>query len=182
VSGRAEVLIAGFGGQGVVLAATILGRAVALHEGRHAVQIQSYGPEARGGACSSSVVVSDRPVDYPYARRPDVMVLMSRAAADKYLPMAGPRTTVLYEEALVPRPAVEGPVHGIPAVRIAERLGARMAANVVMLGFLAGRSAVVSPEALKRAVLEAVPAKSRALNEKAFLEGRSHGQPLEVHA
>ena len=181
MSARKEVLFAGFGGQGIVLAAYILGRAVALHEGRHAVQIQSYGPEARGGACSSSVVLSDRPVDYPYARRPDVVVLMSRAAADKYGGMAGPGSTVLYEEDLVPRPVAPGPVHAIPAQRIAEGLGSKMAANVVMLGFLAGRTDIVGPEALRRAVLEAVPAKSHALNEKAFLAGMTHGKPVEVH-
>jgi 2-oxoglutarate ferredoxin oxidoreductase subunit gamma len=177
---RQEVLFAGFGGQGIVLAAYILGRAVAIHEGRHAVQIQSYGPEARGGACSSSVVISDRPVDFPYARRPGVMALLSRAAAEKYLPMALAGTAVLYEEDLVPRPEVPGEVHPIPAQRIAERLGARMAANVVMLGFLAGRTEVVSRDALKKAVLEAVPARFQELNERAFLEGMSHGRPLEV--
>ncbi len=178
---RQEVLFAGFGGQGVVLAAYILGRAVAIHEGRHAVQIQSYGPEARGGSCSSSVVLSDEPVDYPYARRPDVLVLMSRAAADKYSRMAGPRTVVLYEEGLVQRPSVGAEAHGIPAQRIAEGLGAKMAANVVMLGFLAGRTGVVGADALRRAVLEGVPAKYHALNEKAFLAGMTHGKPVEVH-
>ena len=179
---RREVLFAGFGGQGVVLAAYVLGRAVALHEGRHAVQIQSYGPEARGGSCSSSVVISDEPVDYPYARRPDVLVLMSRAAADKYGGMAGPGTTVLYEEALVPRPSVGAEILGIPAQAIAAGLGSKMAANVVMLGFLAGRSDVVGEAALRKAILEVVPAKFHALNEKAFLAGMAHGKPLEVHA
>ncbi|MCK6480524.1 MAG: 2-oxoacid:acceptor oxidoreductase family protein [Planctomycetaceae bacterium] len=181
MSDRTEILFAGFGGQGIVLAATILGRAVAIHEGRHAVQIQSYGPEARGGACSASVVVSDRPVDYPYVRDPGVVVLMSRAAAEKYGGMAGPGAVVLYDEDLVPRPDRAG-AHPIPATRIAAGLGARMAANVVMLGFLAGRTDAVDPDALKRAVLEAVPAKHRSLNEKAFLAGMTHGRPLEVHA
>jgi 2-oxoglutarate ferredoxin oxidoreductase subunit gamma len=181
MSRRQEVLFAGFGGQGIVLAAYILGRAVAIHEGRHAVQIQSYGPEARGGSCSSSVVISDDPVDYPYARRPDVVVLMSRAAAEKYGGMAGPGSVVLYEEDLVPRPAPPADAHGIPAQRIAEGLGARMAANVVMLGFIAGRTRVVDPAALRRAVLEGVPAKFHALNEKAFAAGESHGKPVEVH-
>lgn len=179
---RTEILLAGFGGQGIVLAATILGRAVSIYEGRHAVQIQSYGPEARGGACSASVVLSDDPVDYPYVRRPAVMALMSRAAAEKYGGMAGPGTVILYEEDLVPRPDHAGEVHSVPATRIATALGARMAANVVMLGFLAGRTGVVDPDALKKAVLEAVPAKFHALNEKAFLEGMSHGKPVEVHS
>jgi len=148
MKGRTEILLAGFGGQGIVLAATILGRSVAIHEGRHAVQIQSYGPEARGGACSASVVLSDEPVDYPYVRNPAIIVLMSRAAAEKYGSMAGPATVVLYEEDLVPLPPRGAESHSIPATRIATSLGARMAANVVMLGFLAGRTGAVDPEAL----------------------------------
>lgn len=178
---RKEILFAGFGGQGIVLAANMLGRAVALHEGRHAVQIQSYGPEARGGACSASVVLSDQPVDYPYVRHPDILVLMSRAAAEKYGGMAGPSTVVLYEEQLVPRPAKAADARPVPATRIATELGAKMAANVVMLGFLAGQTDAVDPGALQKAVLESVPAKFHALNEKAFLAGRAHGKPVEVH-
>lgn len=178
---KKEILLAGFGGQGIVLAATILGRAVAIHEGRHAVQIQSYGPEARGGACSASVVLSDAPIDYPYVRHPDVLVLMSRAAAEKYGGMAGPRTVILYEEQLVPPPAPPADARPIPATRIAETLGSKMAANVVMLGFLAGQTDAVAADALRKAVLEAVPAKFHALNEKAFLAGMTHGRPAEVH-
>lgn len=177
---RREILLAGFGGQGIVLAATILGRAVAIHEGRHAVQIQSYGPEARGGACSASVVLSDRPVDYPYVRRPDVLVLMSRAAAEKYGSMAGPGTTILYEEDLVPPPAGRPDARPVPATRIATALGARMAANVVMLGFLAGTTDAVDAEALRKAVLEGVPARFHEINDRAFRAGMTHGKPVEV--
>jgi len=176
---RKEILIAGFGGQGIVLAGYILGRAVAVHEGRHAVQMQSYGPEARGGSCNASVVVSDEPVDYPYARRPDVIVLHSRAAAEMYGEMAGPGSTILFDDGLVPRPD-HSPAFGVPATRLAEDFGARMAANVVMLGFLAGRTEVVSEAALRKAVLESVPPRYRDQNEKAFEAGLNHRAPTEV--
>jgi 2-oxoglutarate ferredoxin oxidoreductase subunit gamma len=96
--------------------------------------------------------------------------------------MAGPETVILYEESLVPRPAVANPLFSIPAVRIAEKAGSKMAVNVVMLGFLAGKSDVVGVDALRKAVLESVPAKYHALNEKAFLEGMAHAKTQEVTA
>ncbi|MHC4547630.1 MAG: 2-oxoacid:acceptor oxidoreductase family protein [Planctomycetota bacterium] len=177
---RREVLLAGFGGQGIVLAGYILGRAVALHEGRHAVLMQSYGPEARGGACSASVVLADEPVDYPYVRTPDVIVLMSREAAARYGHRAGAETTVLYDRDLVPWAAGLVEAHHIAATRIAEQTGSRMAANVVMLGFLAGRTDLVDPEALRKAVLESVPARFKELNEKAFDAGLACASGAEV--
>ena len=173
---RSEVLFAGFGGQGIVLAGYILGRAVAIHEERNAVLMQSYGPEARGGACSASVVIADDEVDYPYVRSPGTIVLMSREAAEKYGSRAGTGTVVLYDEDLVPKP--EGDARGVPATRFAEREGSRMAANVVMLGFFAGQTDLVSTDALKKAVLEAVPERFIELNERAFEAGRNH-QPQE---
>ncbi|MFQ5844115.1 MAG: 2-oxoacid:acceptor oxidoreductase family protein [Planctomycetota bacterium] len=150
---RHEILVAGFGGQGIVLAGYILGRAVAIYEERHAVLMQSYGPEARGGACSASVVLADEPVDYPYVRRPDVLILMSLEAAERYGPEAHAGSVVLYDRDLVPAPAGRAPAHAIPATRIAEKEGARMAANVVMLGFLAGRTGAAAPPRAERARL-----------------------------
>ncbi|MHC4135393.1 MAG: 2-oxoacid:acceptor oxidoreductase family protein [Planctomycetota bacterium] len=179
---RREVLFAGFGGQGIVLAGYVLGRAVAIHENRHAVLMQSYGPEARGGACSASVVIADEAIDYPYVRHADTIVLLSREAAAKFGSQAGPGCTVLFDERLVPEPPTQGDCHGIPATRIAEQAGTRMAANVVMLGFLAGKTDVVGADALREAVLETVPKKFKELNEKAFAEGLAHASRSEVPA
>ena len=179
---RKEILFAGFGGQGIVLAGYILGRAVAIHEERHAVLMQSYGPEARGGACSASLVVSDEEIDYPYARTPGTLVLMSREAAEKYGSGIEAGTCVLYDERLVPALRNHDEAFGIPATRIAEETGSRLAANVVMLGFLAARTDLVSTDALRAAVLETVPAKYKELNEKAFAAGLAHAAPSEVTA
>jgi 2-oxoglutarate ferredoxin oxidoreductase subunit gamma len=176
------VLFAGFGGQGIVLAGYVLGRAVAIHENRYAVLMQSYGPEARGGACSASVVISDEPIAYPYVRSPDIIALMSREASIKFGPQARPGCTVLYDERLVPEPPAQAECHGIAATVIAEQAGTRLAANVVMLGFLAGKTDVVGVDALREAVLETVPKKFKELNEKAFAEGYARATQSEVTA
>src|SRR3972149_7606969 len=81
---RQEVRLGGFGGQGIVLAGYILGKAAALYDGKEAVFTQSYGPEARGGACAAELVISDDVIDYPMVSRPDLLVLMSPEAFTKY--------------------------------------------------------------------------------------------------
>ena len=98
---RCEVRLAGFGGQGIVLAGNILGKAVVLYEGRNAVFTQSYGPEARGGACSADVVVSDEVIHYPKVTRPDVLVFMSEEARHTYGNGIAADTVVLCDEDLV---------------------------------------------------------------------------------
>ena len=82
---KKEVIITGFGGQGIVLAGSILGKAAALGDHRESTLIQSYGPESRGGACSAQVVISDTAIFYPYIKTPDVLVCMSQGGYDKYI-------------------------------------------------------------------------------------------------
>ncbi len=82
---RTEIRITGFGGQGVVLSGYVIGRACAIGAGKHATMIQSFGPEARGSACSCTLVVSDSEVLYPYVQRPDVLVVMSGEGFEKYV-------------------------------------------------------------------------------------------------
>lgn len=176
---RCEVRLAGFGGQGIVLAGNILGKAVVLYEGRNAVFTQSYGPEARGGACSADVVVSDEVIHYPKVTRPDVLVFMSEEARHTYGNGIAADTVVLCDEDLVKTEELRDRVprlHTVPATRIAEELGRTMVANIVMLGFLAAVASVVGPEALKKAVLASVPSGTEALNEAAFERGFRHGQ------
>src|SRR3990170_4993194 len=81
---RQEVRLAGFGGQGIILAGYVLGKAAALYDGKNAILTQSYGPEARGGACSAELVISDEPIDYPLLSQPDFLVCMSQEAFSKY--------------------------------------------------------------------------------------------------
>src|SRR5512144_2587899 len=135
MSDRLELRITGFGGQGVVLAAYIVGRAC-IDAGRHATMIQSFGPEARGSACSATLVVSDREILYPYIRRPSLLVAMSAEAYETYRDELADDGTLVYESDLVAaRPGAGQASFGVPSTRIAERLGKKIAQNIVMLGF-----------------------------------------------
>ena len=172
--------LAGFGGQGIVLAGMILGKATALFEGANAVMTQSYGPEARGGACSADVVVSHSRINYPRVTRPDVLVLMSEEAARTYGPNTAEGALVLVNENLVKsvpnRPGLR--VLQVPATGIAEGLGRVIVANIVMLGFIAAVAGVVSLEAMKAAVLDSIPKGTEELNTKALQAGYEHGKGI----
>ncbi len=179
---RQEIRLAGFGGQGIILAGYILGKAAALYDSKEAVFCQAYGPEARGGACSAEVVISDEPVDYPLFERADVVVLMSQEAFSKYGPSVKQDGILVLDSDLV-RTNTEGPnVFRAPFTRIAERLGNRLAANVVMLGYLTGVTGVASREAMEEAVRTSVRARFVDLNLKAFAEGYERAKQAEAVA
>ncbi len=172
-AGRKEIRLSGFGGQGIILAGMILGKAVALYENRNAVMTQSFGPEARGGSCSADVILSDGRINYPRVSAPHVLVLMSEEAARTYGSGAAEGAVVLVNRELV-RSVPQRPdlrIHAVPATRIAESMGRAMVANIVMLGFIAAKARVVSYEAMKSAVLDSVPAATQELNLAAFQAG-----------
>jgi 2-oxoglutarate ferredoxin oxidoreductase subunit gamma len=172
-----ELRIAGFGGQGVILSAHILGRAAALHEHGYATMTQNYGPEARGGAASAALIISDEPILYPYLTTPDILVVLSQEAYTRFAPELKENGILLVEEDLVrlenlPR---QIRVYGIPATRLAEELGKKMVLNVVMVGFLCAITKVLSPESCRKAVAESVPSRFRDLNLNAFDKGFAYG-------
>jgi 2-oxoglutarate ferredoxin oxidoreductase subunit gamma len=166
------VKIAGFGGQGVVLASIILGRA-ALVDGKHSTQTASYGSESRGGECKSEVVISQDEIDYPLVDKVQTLVVMSQPALSKYVEDLLPGGTLLVDPDMVKRIPEREDVNiiQIPATRTAEDLGRRIVANMVMLGALQEKTKIVSREALLQAVKENVPAKTIDLNSKAIKEG-----------
>ena len=174
---KTGIRLAGFGGQGIVLAGMILGKAVTLYEGENAVMTQSYGPEARGGACSADVVISKLRIDYPRVSAPDVLVLMSEEAARTYGTNTVEQAQVLVNEDLVKTVPRGGTlkIRRVPATGIAERLGRVIVANIVMLGFLTAVSGIVSLESMKRAVLDSIPKGTEELNAKAFDSGYEYG-------
>ena len=172
---RHEVRLAGFGGQGIIMSGYILGKAAALYDGKDAVFSQSYGPEARGGACAAEVVIDDDAVDYPVLTRPDILVLMSQEAALKYSADRSDDCVVLIDQDLVPADAVAGS-KGAPTTKIAEDMGRRIVANIAMLGFLTGATGVVSRGAMEEAIKSSVPEKTIPLNMNAFSAGFEHGQ------
>jgi 2-oxoglutarate ferredoxin oxidoreductase subunit gamma len=156
----------------VVLSGYIIGRACAINANKHATMIQSFGPEARGSACSATLAVSDTQVLYPYIRRPDVFVVMSGEGYDKYRDELKTDGILIYEKNLVHPQLKKGqPAFGIPSTRIAESLGRSIVQNIVMLGFFTAVTRIVTREQMREAVKAAVPAGTEELNLKAFDAG-----------
>ena len=172
---RTEIRVTGYGGQGVVLCAYIIGRANAVNAGRHSTMIQSFGPEARGSACSATLALSEEEILYPYIRRPDIFVAMSLEGYDKYRDELKPKGTLIYEKDLVPARLKKGQrSFGISSTRIAEDLGRNLVQNIVLLGFFAAVSELVPREMVREAVEASVPAGTEELNLKAFDAGWSY--------
>jgi 2-oxoglutarate ferredoxin oxidoreductase subunit gamma len=175
-----EIRISGFGGQGVIRCGYIIGKTAALFDGKHATLTQSFGPEARGSACSAQIIVDENPVRYPYLTTPDTVVAMSQEAYDKYGSDITEGGTLMIDDDLVEPvevPAVSR-VYAIPATRIAEELGNRIAANIVMLGFFTAVTDIITVDAARRALPSSVPPRFLELNEKAFEEGYRFGTEL----
>ena len=177
---RLEIRLSGFGGQGIIRSGEIIGKAAVLYDGRYATFTQSYGPESRGGACAAQVAIADDPVElsYPHVVNPSILVIMSQGAYNKYVPEFSRDGLLIVDDSLVELDkAAEGVrVLRVPATHLAEELGRRIVANVVMLGFVSAVTDIASPEAIKRAVLDSVPKGTEELNERAFDAGLEYGQ------
>lgn len=170
---RREIRIAGFGGQGVALAGVILGKAMSIYSNYEAVMTQSYGPEARGGASSANLILSDEPIDYPFVLKPDILVALSQEAYALYRPDARGDALLLIDEDLVFPNNGDAP-YCIPATRLAEELGRRVVTNVVMVGFFTAVTQLISREAVEKAIADTVRPKTIPLNLKAFEVGFNH--------
>jgi len=172
-----EIRIAGFGGQGVILSAIVLGKAASIYQDGFATMTQNFGPEARGGACSAQLVLSGTPVLYPYVAKPDIMVVLSQEAYARFVPELKDGGTLIVEQDLVRVDDLKGEikVYSIPATRIAEELGKRMVLNSVMVGFFTAVTRLLEPDAVRKAVADSVPPSFRELNLKAFEKGFEYG-------
>jgi 2-oxoglutarate ferredoxin oxidoreductase subunit gamma len=173
-----EIRIAGFGGQGVIMCASVIGRAASIVESGYATMTQNFGPEARGGACSAQLILSPSPILYPYVAHPDLMVLMSLEAYVKFSKDIKPGGTIIIEQDLVRVQELNVPdvrVFAIPATRIAEELGKKMVQNVVMTGFFGAISGLLQRESLRKAIEDSVPAAFAELNRRAFDAGYDYG-------
>jgi len=165
---RYEIRLSGSGGQGLITAGIILAEAVGVYEGKFVCQSQSYGPEARGGASKSEVIVSDEEIDYPKAIKPDVLLAMNQSACDTYLFDRKPGGRLIVDTTLVTQLPTTTAV-GIPFTRIARtEVGSETAANMVALGAL---TRIVSPKNLEAAVLARVPPGTEEMNKKALAAG-----------
>ncbi|HTZ97281.1 MAG TPA: 2-oxoacid:acceptor oxidoreductase family protein [Terriglobales bacterium] len=177
-----ELRIAGFGGQGVILSAIVLGKAASIYQNGFATMTQSFGPEARGGACSAQLVLSDSPILYPYVTQPDILVVMSQEAYSRFAPEMKHGGILIVEQDLV---RVDGlpadpQVYSIPATRIAEELGKRMVLNSVMVGFFTSVTHLLDPDAVRKAVSDSVPTSFRELNLRAFERGFEYGNAAKA--
>ncbi len=171
-----QIRFGGVGGQGIVLAGRLLGRAAALFDGKEAVCTQTYGPEARGGASRADVIVSDEPVDYPYVTEADVLAVFFQEAYVKFRSRLKPGGTLIFDTGLVQPSEDDVNAFGIPATRIAEDLGSRLVTNIVMLGYLVGMTGVVSRESMEQAIRSMVKKQFVDLDMKALDAGISLAQ------
>ena len=176
-----EIRFSGYGGQGVIRSGLIVGKACSLYDDKHATLNQAFGPEARGSACSAQVVVSNDRVLYPYITIPDILVSMSQEAYDKFEPELKKEGLLLIDEDLVKPKPIRDKIRmfAIPATRMAEDMGNRIFANLVMLGFFTAMSDVVSVEAMRKAIPGSVPDRFLEKNMDAFNIGYDFGMALK---
>jgi 2-oxoglutarate ferredoxin oxidoreductase subunit gamma len=131
---KKEVRICGFGGQGVILSGFIIGKAASVFMDYYAVQSQSYGPEARGGAARSEVIISDEKIGYPRPTSVDFFIAISQEAFDTYRTDIRKDTVIVVDPDMVPKHNIGQPVHKVHAQKIAEKLGNKIVTNIVMVG------------------------------------------------
>ncbi len=175
-----EIRIAGFGGQGVILAAAVIGKAAAIFQGEYATMTQSFGPDARGGSSSAQVILSNEPILYPYVDHPDILIVMSQEAATRFTPQLKPGGILITEQELVrvDRYPAGVRVYGVPATRLAEELGRKVVLNIVMTGFFGAVTGLLDPQALRKAVADSVPPALQSLNLRAFDKGYEYGSHM----
>ncbi|HNQ77074.1 MAG TPA: 2-oxoacid:acceptor oxidoreductase family protein [Acidobacteriota bacterium] len=181
---RFEIRLAGSGGQGLVLGGLIMSEAAAIFDGIYATQTQSYGPESRGGASKSEVVLSKEEVDYPKATNPDVVLLFTEAAAEKYLPMCKEDAIVIADADLVKTeiPDKYKKKVIVPLTKIAkEGVGREFVANIIAIGLIRELTGIVTEASLEKALMERVPKGTEEMNRKALALGKEAAHTYGKH-
>lgn len=168
---RVEVRLAGSGGQGLIFAGLILAEAVGIFDGREVAMVQSYGPEARGGASKAEVIISDDPIDYPLCTSVDLLLAMNQEAVDTHSRDLKDNAWILVDSDLVSHPPNSRAV-AIPFMTAArDKLGKPVVANVVALGAICELSGLVTRRALERALADEAPPGTEEINRKAVALG-----------
>jgi 2-oxoglutarate ferredoxin oxidoreductase subunit gamma len=177
---RIEIRFAGFGGQGIIKSGIITAAAACIYGGKNAVQTQSYGPESRGGACKSEVVISEEEIDFPKVVEPDILVVMSQHAYNDYIDEVKTGGTVILDPDMIPREKdlADRKVFRVPATKIAEDLGRKIVANIVMLGAFVALTSALNENAAKESVKTNIPKGTEELNLSAFQKGFDYGKNL----
>lgn len=178
VATQNEIIVTGFGGQGIILAGRIIGMAASLGDDRESTLTQAYGPESRGGACNAQVIISDKPIHYPYVKTPHILLALSQAGYDKFATMLQQDSILLTDEDLVPNVTASCPHYKIAATRMAEKLGHKMMANIIMIGFFTAITEGISKKAAEETVATSVPKGTETKNLKAFNQGYDYGRSI----
>jgi 2-oxoglutarate ferredoxin oxidoreductase subunit gamma len=178
MAGRYEIRFSGAGGQGLILAGVIMAEAASIYDGIQAVQSQSYGPEARGGASKSEVIISDGPIDYPKVTKCDALLALTQEACDKYSDDLKEGGVLLIDSDLVLRqPAGNFKVTKFNITNTAKNeVGREIVTNIVALGAMVALTGAVTRESAEKAVLARVPEAFLELNKKAFSMGFEKAQ------
>ncbi|MFH1005555.1 MAG: 2-oxoacid:acceptor oxidoreductase family protein [Bacteroidota bacterium] len=176
-----EIKIGGLGGQGVILSGIILGKAASIYDNKYATLIQSFGPEARGSACSAQILISDMPITYPYIKVPNMLVVMSQSAYNKFLPELTSDGILITEEDLVKIEKLPNGIkhYKIPATKFAEEIGKKMVLNIVMVGFFTAITKILKSDSVEKALLDSIPKGTEELNLRAFIKGYDYGINLQ---
>ena len=177
---RYEIRLSGAGGQGLILVGKILAEAAAIYEGKNATQSQSYGPEARGGASRSEVIISDDDIDYPKAVNLDFLLALTQESCDKYWKDLKSDGILLIDSEYVHTiPEGKFKVFGLEITKTAsEKVGKTLVANIVALGVIIQLTNIISTEAVESAILARVPRGTEELNLKAFRIGLEEAKNL----
>lgn len=177
---RIEIRFAGFGGQGIIKSGIITAAAACLYAQKNAVQTQSYGPESRGGACKSEVVISEEEIDFPKVVEPDILIVMSQHAYNEYAESVKQGGTIIMDPDMIPheKDLKNVNVFRVHATQIAEGMQRKIVANIVMLGAFVAVTGLLDKNALIEAIKANIPRGTEELNLKAFEKGYEYAKNL----
>ncbi len=176
---KIEIRISGLGGQGVVLAGQVLGKA-AVYSGKNAVQTQSYGAEARGSAAKSEVIISDGKIGFPMVRKCDILIAMSREAVEKNVKALKEGGLLLIDSTTVRSvPKIKARIFKIPATETSKKVfGEKLYANMIMLGALIKIAMIVNEESMEKVISDTFPEKFVSINIEAYKKGKELARML----
>jgi len=177
---RKEICLSGSGGQGLILAGIILAEAAGIYDGFEVTQTQSYGPEARGGASRSEVIISNEKIDYPKIIKSDILLALTQKACYKYVQNLKDDGILLVDSTdVVKIPSFSGKIYQYPITEDALKiLGNQLVANIISLGIMVQLTAIVSQDAIKKAVEARIPERIKDLNKRALEHGFQIGVKL----
>ena len=175
---RVRIVFSGSGGQGVITAAIILAEAAVLHEGLEATQSQSYGPEARGGATRSDVIIAGKTIRFPKVIQPNVLVCLTQEAYNKFYSIIRPGGLLLTDSRYVNiERKVDARQYQLPMYEtVMDKIGKPIVFNIFMLGTLMGLTDMVRPESIMKVLENRIPSRFLEMNEQALNLGMELGK------